>query len=84
MIVRFNRMMIDEIYNCRQRSIPVAEVSEEWKQECELFEKSLSEEQLDMFHKLCDLQSETAGEDMRSAYKAGFKDGFNTLLEVQT
>ncbi len=76
-------MMIDEIYNCRQGVIPVAEVSEEWKQECELFEKSLSEEQLDMFHKLCDLQSATAGEDMRAAYKAGFKDGVALITEVQ-
>lgn len=74
-------MMIDEIYNCRQACIPVAEVSEEWKKNCEMFEKSLSEEQLDMFHKLCDLQSETAGEDMRAAYKAGFKDGIGTIIE---
>ena len=76
-------MMIDEIYNCRQSSIPVAEISEEWKKDCELFEKSLSEEQLDMFHKLCDLQSETAGEDMRSAYKAGFKDGAMLIVETK-
>ena len=76
-------MMIDEIYNSRQAYIPVAEVSEEWKQECELFEKSLSEEQLDMFHKLCDLQSETAGVDMRAAYKAGFKDGVSLMRELQ-
>ena len=76
-------MMIDAIYNCRQASIHVAEVSEEWKQVCELFEKSLSEEQLDVFHKLCDLQSETAGEDMRAAYKAGFKDGVALITEVQ-
>lgn len=76
-------MMIDEIYNCRQASILVAKVSKEWKQECELFEKSLSEEQLDVFHKLCDLQSETAGEDMRAAYKAGFKDGVALITEVQ-
>lgn len=75
--------MIDEIYNCRQACILVAEVSEEWKKECELFEKSLSEEQLDMFHKLCDLQSETAGEDMRAAYKAGFKDGVMLIIELK-
>lgn len=76
-------MMIDEVYNCRQAYIPVAEVSEEWKQECVLFEKSLSEEQLDMFHRLCDLQSETAGEDMRAAYKAGFKDGAMLIIETK-
>ena len=76
-------MMIDEIYNCRQACIPVANVSEEWKQEYELFEKSLSEEQLGMFHKLCDLQSETAGEDMRSAYKAGFIDGIELISETK-
>ena len=77
-------MMIDEFYNSRQACIPVAEVSEEWKKNCEMFEKSLSEAQLGMFHKLCDLQSETAGEDMRSAYKAGFKDGIKLMAEARS
>lgn len=36
-----------------------------------------------MFHKLCDLQSETAGEDMRAAYKAGFKDGVMLIIELK-
>jgi hypothetical protein len=36
-----------------------------------------------MFHNLCDLQSETAADEMRSAYKVGFKDGATLMSEIQ-
>lgn len=75
--------MIDEIYNCRQRSIPVAEVSEEWKKDCELFEKSLSDEQINTFHKILDCVSDTAADEMRASYKVGFKDGVALMKEIQ-
>ncbi len=42
----------------------------------------LTDEQLTMFHKLCDLQSASAADDMRVAYKAGFKDGATAMIEV--
>ena len=54
-----------------------------WEQTAIEFEKSLTEEQQDIFHKLCDLQSETAADEMRAAYKAGFKDGVTLMKEVQ-
>ena len=44
---------------------------------------TLTEEQQDIFRKLCDLQSETAADEMRAAYKAGFKDGVALMKEVQ-
>ncbi len=44
---------------------------------------SLTEAQIILFHKLCDLQSETAAEEMRAAYKVGFKDGMALMREVQ-
>ena len=46
-------------------------------------QSSMTEEQIIMFHKLCDLQSKTAADEMRAAYKAGFKDGVALMREVQ-
>ncbi|MCR5142703.1 MAG: hypothetical protein K6C68_09285 [Ruminococcus sp.] len=75
--------MIDEIYNSRISAIKTYHSSDEWEQTAIEFEKSLTEEQQDIFHKLCDLQSETAADEMRAAYKAGFKDGVTLMKEVQ-
>ena len=75
--------MIDEIYNYRQGNLLIVPMSEEWETLCIKFEEELTEEQLIMFHKLCDLQSETAADDARTAYKAGFKDGVALMNEVQ-
>ena len=74
--------MIDEIYNYRQNTMNSYHFSDEWEQTIIPFEESLTEKQIIMFHKLCDLQSETAAEEMRVAYKAGFKDGAELILET--
>ena len=76
--------MIDEIYNYRQSSLLTVPISEEWEKLCIKFEEMLTDEQLTMFHKLCDLQSASVADDMRVAYKAGFKDGATALIEVMT
>ena len=52
--------MIDEIYNSRIGAIKTDRNSEEWEQTAIPFEESLTKKQIVMFHKLCDLQSETA------------------------
>ena len=75
--------MIDEIYNSRIGAIKTANSSDEWEKLAIQFEKSLTEEQTILFHNLCDLQSETAADEMRAAYKAGFKDGLALMKEVQ-
>lgn len=75
--------MIDEIYNSRLGTIKTYHVSDEWEQSAIPFEDSLTEEQTIIFHKLCDLQSETAADEMRAAYKAVFKDGVALMKEVQ-
>lgn len=75
--------MIDEIYNCRIGAIKTYHFSNEWEKTAIPFEESLTEEQTIIFHKLCDLQSETAADEMRAAYKAGFKDGVALMKEVQ-
>ena len=74
--------MIDEIYNYRQSSLLTVPISEEWETLCIQFEETLTDEQFTMFHKLCDLQSVSAADDMRVAYKAGFKDGATAMIEV--
>lgn len=75
--------MIDEIYNSRIGAIKTYRSSDEWGKTAIAFEKSLTDEQERIFHKLCDLQSETASDEMRAAYKAGFKDGVALMKEVQ-
>ena len=75
--------MIDEIYNSRIGAIKTCRSSDEWEKTAIAFEKSLTEEQERIFHKLCDLQSETATAEMRAAYKVGFKDGITLMNEGQ-
>ena len=75
--------MIDEIYNSRIGAIKTYHFSNEWEKTAIPFEESLTEEQTIIFHKLCDLQSENAADEMRVAYKAGFKDGVALMREIQ-
>ena len=52
--------MIDMIYKLRVGDIPAAEFSNEFNKLCILFENLLSEEQIDLFHKLLDCVNDTA------------------------
>ena len=83
MIARFDDMMIDALYNYRQGDIHSAEFSDEINALCIPFENSLSEEQINIFHKILDCVSDTAAADMRAAYKVGFKDGATMIQEIQ-
>lgn len=76
-------MMIDVMYNYRQGDIRSAEFSDEFNKLCIPFENSLSEEQIDVFHKILDCVSDTAADEMRVAYKVGFKDGVVLMKEIQ-
>ncbi len=75
--------MIDMIYNLRVGDIHSAEFSDEFNNLCVPFEDSLSEEQIDVFHKILDCVSDTAAAEMRVAYKVGFKDGATLMQEIQ-
>ena len=59
-----------------------AEFSDDLNKLCIPFEDSLSEEQIDVFHKILDCVSKTAAAEMRAAYKVGFKDGIRLMNEV--
>ena len=75
--------MIDMIYNLRVDDIHAAEFSDEFNKLCTPFEKSLSAEQINVFHKILDCVSDTAAAEMRAAYKVGFKDGVALMREIQ-
>ena len=75
--------MIDAMLGCRQGEIHSAEFSDEFNKLCIPFEDSLSEEQIDVFHKLLDCVSNTAAAEMSTAYKVGFKDSVALMIEVQ-
>ncbi len=75
--------MIDAMLGYRQGEVHSAEFSDEWGKLCIPFEESLSEEQIDVFHKLLDCVSDTAAAKMIAAYKVGFKDGVSLMREVQ-
>ena len=62
--------MIDMIYNLRVGDIH----ADEFNKLCIPFKNSLSEEQIDVFHKILDCVSDTASDEMRAAYKVRFKD----------
>ena len=53
--------MIDVMYNYRQGEIHSAEFSDEWGKLCIPFEDSLSEEQIDVFHKILDYDAGDSG-----------------------
>ena len=58
------------------------ELSEEWKRLSEEFEKSLTPEQVEMYHRLSDIQSESASLDNEALYVQGFKDGARMMLDI--
>ena len=75
--------MIDAMYNYRQGEIHSTEFSNAFNALCIPFENSLSEEQIDIFHKILDCVSDTAADEMRAAYKTGIKDGIALMIEIQ-
>ena len=75
--------MIDAMYNYRQGEIHSAEFSDAFNKLCIPFEDSLSEEHIDVFHKILDCVSNTAAAEMRADYKVGFKDGVALMQEIQ-
>ena len=75
--------MIDVMYNYRVGDIHAAEFSDEFNKLCIPFENSLSEEQIDVFHRILDCVSDTTAAEMRAAYKVGFKDGATMMKEIQ-
>lgn len=58
-------------------------LSEEWEKLSAEFEAMLTDEQVRMFHRLSDLQSTSSADEVRVAYKVGFKDVAKMMIEIQ-
>lgn len=75
--------MIDMIYNFHVGDIYATKFFDEFNKFCISYENSLSKEQIDLFHKILDYVSDTVADEMRAAYKVGFKDGVALMKELQ-
>ena len=75
--------MIDEMYNYREGSLPAVTLPDEWDELSAEFEATLTDEQREVFRRLSDLQCTAAADELRTAYKVGFKDGAKMMIEVQ-
>ena len=67
-----------------QRGLPARRLIGRQAAVCIPFEDSLSEEQIEVFHKILDCVSDTAAAEMRAAYKFGFKDGVALMIEINS
>ena len=45
-------------------------------------ENTLTDKQIELLHAMLDIQSDTAADEMRAAYKAGFMDSMNLIKEI--
>ena len=55
---------------------------QEWRKLSTEFEKSLTPEQIETYHRLSDMQGESAAKDNEALYIQGFKDGALLMMEI--
>ena len=79
--------MLKELYHgdiipSDRRADPNDRTLQEWRKLSAEFEKSLTPEQVETYHKLSDMQGESAAKDNEALYIQGFKDGALMILEI--
>lgn len=80
--------MLKELYQGKinpSERIPRPEptdMSREWIRLSEEFENTLTPEQVEIYHRLSDLQSESAALDNEALYVQGFRDGARMMMDV--
>ena len=79
--------MLKELYHgditpSDRRADPSDKALQEWRKLSAEFEKSLTPEQVETYHKLSDMQGESAAKDNEALYIQGFKDGALLMMEV--
>ena len=72
----------DEISPSERKAEPDDRLTQKWLKLSAEFEKTLTAEQIDMFHKLSDMQGENAVRDNEDLYIQGFKDGALLMMEI--
>ena len=79
--------MLKELYHgeispSERKAEPDDRLTQKWLKLSAEFEKTLTAEQIDMFHKLSDMQGENAVRDNEDLYIQGFKDGALLMMEI--
>ena len=79
--------MLKELYHgeispSERKAEPADHLVREWLKLSAEFERTLTAEQIDMFHKLSDMQGENASRDNEILYIQGFKDGALLMMEI--
>ena len=79
--------MLKELYHgdiipSDRRADPNDKSLQEWRKLSAEFEKSLTPEQVETYHKLSDMQGESAAKDNETLYIQGFKDGALMMIEI--
>ncbi len=79
--------MLKELYHgeispSERKAEPDDKLTQKWLKLSAEFERTLTAEQIDMFHQLSDIQGENAVRDNEVLYIQGFKDGALLMLEI--
>ena len=79
--------MLKELYHgditpSDRKADPSDKTLQEWRKLSAEFQKSLTPEQVETYHKLSDMQGESAAKDNEALYIQGFKDGALLMMEI--
>ena len=79
--------MLKELYHgdispSERKAEPDDRLTQKWLKRSAEFERTLTAEQIDMFHQLSDIQGENAVRDNEVLYIQGFKDGALLMMEI--
>ena len=79
--------MLKELYHgeispSERKADPDDRLTQKWLKLSAEFEKTLTAEQIDTFHKLNDMQGENSARDNEVLYIQGFRDGAVLMMEI--
>ncbi|MBR4319416.1 MAG: hypothetical protein IKP69_05130 [Oscillospiraceae bacterium] len=79
--------MLKELYHgeispSERKAEPDDRLTQKWLKLSAEFEKTLTQEQVETYHKLSDIQGENAVRDNEVLYIQGFKDGALLMMEI--
>ena len=79
--------MLKELYHgeispSERKAEPDDRLTQKWLRLSAEFEKTLTAEQIDTFHKLSDMQGENSARDNEFLYIQGFRDGAVLMMEI--
>ena len=79
--------MLKELYHgeispSERKAEPDDRLTQKWLKLSAEFEKTLTQEQVETYHKLSDMQGENSARDNEVLYIQGFKDGAVLMMEI--